>query len=151
MVTQDATSIADILFSQIICRFNAPHSIVSDRGSHFLSAVVQSFCEYFSIACHKTSSYHSRCNGRVEAMNSVLTKSLRALCSSDQSKWAKHLLGVLLGLRLSLNSSTNCSAHFMLLGQHMRLPVDCSLLPKKDLSMSVKASSTMSTKTPKWH
>jgi hypothetical protein len=138
MVNQNAETVADLLFSQIICRYGAPHSIVSDQGANFLSAVVQSLCEFFNVTRHKTSAYHPACNGRVEVMNSVIAKSLRAQCSTSQEKWAKHLPGILLGLRLSQNSSTNFSPYYMVFGHQMRLPVDCSLLPKDNLSKSVK-------------
>ena len=138
LVTQDADSIAHILHSEIICRYGAPHSIVSDRGANFLSAIVQSLCEYYQIARHKTSAYHPACNGRVEAMNSVIAKSLRTYCSETQDQWAKFLPGVLLGLRLSQNSSTKQSPFFMLFGHQMRLPIDCSLLPKDSIPTTVR-------------
>lgn len=138
LVNQDAETIARTLFSEIICRYGAPHSITSDRGANFLSAIVQSLCELFNITRHKTSAYHPASNGRVEVMNSVIGKSLRALCAEKQTDWAKHLPGILMGLRLTPNASSKFSPFFMVFGKQMRLPIDCSLLPKDNLPKSAK-------------
>lgn len=138
LASQDAETIANTLFSQIISRYGAPHSITSDRGANFLSAIVQALCELFSITRHKTSAYHPASNGRVEVMNSVIAKSLRALCAEKQTDWAKHLPGILMGLRLTPNASTKCSPYFMVFGRQMRLPIDCSLIPKDNIPKTVK-------------
>lgn len=65
-------------------------------------------------------------------MNSLLAKSCRAQCSTDQTKRTKRQ-PVLLGFKLSVNASTNCSPYFKLFDQQMCLPVDCSLLQQENL------------------
>lgn len=138
MVNQDADTVAKILFKEIICRYGAPDCIVSDCGANFLSATVQSLCEFFKITRHTTTAYHPACNGRVEVMNSSIAKSLRAYCAEQQHEWASYLPGILLGLRQTVNSSTGYPPYTLLFGRIIRLPVDCALMPKDSAPKNVK-------------
>lgn len=137
LASQDVDTIANTLFSQIISPYGAPHLITLDRGANFLSAIVQALCELFSITRHKTSAYHPVSNGVV---NTVIAKSLRALCAEKHTAWAKHPPGILMGLRLTSNASTKCSPYLMLFGtlRQMRLPIDYSPIPKDSLPKTLK-------------
>ena len=91
LVTQDAQTVAKVLFTKTFCRYGAAHCLISDQGSNFMSALVQSLCELLEITRHRTSAYRPQCNGRVEVMNSVIAKSLRAQITDKQEKWADFL------------------------------------------------------------
>lgn len=47
--TQDAASIAKILYSEIFCRFGAPRVLLSDRGQIFMFKLVHALCETYPI------------------------------------------------------------------------------------------------------
>ena len=138
LVSQDAETVAFLLYSEIFCRYGAPESIVLDQGANFMSRLVQALCELFQVARHRTSAYKPACNGRVEVMNGILAKSLRAYCDNQQEKWVNYLPGILLGLRMSVNSTTQYSPYYLMFGRTMRTPLDCALLPKDSLGLSVK-------------
>ena len=55
--TQDADEVARILYSEIICRYGAPSSLLSDRGAQFMSKLIQQLCNIFQITKVQTSSY----------------------------------------------------------------------------------------------
>ena len=76
--TQKATEVAEVLYNEIICRYGAPKSILSDRGKNFMSAVVQELCKMFQITRSHTSSYHPATNAQRERLNSVIAKGLRS-------------------------------------------------------------------------
>lgn len=138
LVSQSAETVAFLLYSEIFCRYGAPECIISDQGANFMSQLVQSLCELFQVARHRTSAYKPACNGRVEVMNNILGKSLRAHCEGCQEKWVNYLPGILLGLRMSVNSTTQYSPFYLMFGRTMRIPIDCALLPKDFLSISTK-------------
>ena len=138
LVSQDAKTVAFLLYSEIFCRYSSPECIISDQGSQFMSQLVQALCELFQVARHRTSAYKPNCNGRVEVMNTSLAKSLRAYCDNNQEKWALYLPAVLMGFRQSVNSTTKESPFRLMFGRQMRTPLDCALLPKKCLAQPVQ-------------
>ena len=138
LVSQDAKTVAFFLYSEIFCRYSTPECNISDQGSKFMSQLVHARCELFQVAGHRTSAYKPNCNGRVEVMNIILAKSLRAYCNGNQEKWALFLPGILLGLRMSVNSTINESPFRGVFGRQMRTPLYCTLLPKKCLGKPVQ-------------
>ena len=72
LVSQDAKTVAFLLYSEIFCRYSAPECIISDQGSQFMSQLVLALCELFQVARHRKSAYKPNCNGRVEVMNTIL-------------------------------------------------------------------------------
>ena len=45
----DATTVAMILISDVICRYGTPTRLSSDRGSHFTDQIVQELCKALQI------------------------------------------------------------------------------------------------------
>lgn len=66
MRTQEATEVAYLLYKEIFTRYGAPRTLVSDRGQHFMSKVVQLLCKIFQVTRHVTSSYHPQVMSRVK-------------------------------------------------------------------------------------
>ena len=54
LLDQSAVSIAKILHDEIFCRFDAPVSIISNRGQHFLSKLCNAVLEIYKVARHMT-------------------------------------------------------------------------------------------------
>ena len=74
--TMEAVEIADILYNEIICRYGAPDSIVSDRGANFMSKVIKHICNIFQITKEATSSYYPETNAACERMKSLIQQTL---------------------------------------------------------------------------
>ena len=99
MKSQDAYAVARVLFSEIITRYGAPRSLVTDRGRQFTSQLIKAVCEIFSIKKHFTSSYHPQSNASCERMNSFIAQTLRAYCAKDQLDWPSILPAVMMAYR----------------------------------------------------
>ncbi|VDI03589.1 Hypothetical predicted protein [Mytilus galloprovincialis] len=72
------------LYREIISRYGAPRTLLSDRGRNFVSNLVKALSELFNIKRHLTSSYHPQTNGACERMNSVILQALRAYTRDQQ-------------------------------------------------------------------
>lgn len=122
---------AEFLYTEIICRYGAPRSILTDRGQPFMAKVVVEICKIFQITKLSTCAYSPQSNGQVERMNSSLNKTLRNYCEMEnQSTWDKVLSSFLLAYRSTVATrSTRYSPHFLLFGYESRLPVDVALIP----------------------
>ena len=52
-----AETVAEFLFKEIICRYEVPDEILSDRGTSFINETVDELCKRFQIKHRLTSSY----------------------------------------------------------------------------------------------
>ena len=127
--TQEAKTVADILYKEIFTRYGAPRTLVSDQGRQFLSYVVRALCEMFKVKKVNTSPYHPQTNSTCERFNSFLEQSLRVYCGKDQAQWPKYIPGILMAYRSTPSTwSTTFSPYYLLFGKEMVTPLDCELL-----------------------
>ena len=124
----EAATVAQVLYSEIFTRYGAPKALVSDRGPQFMSSLVSSLCEIFSVRRSVTTPYHPQSNAVCERFNSYLEASLRAYVDDRQSDWPKMLPGILMAYRNTpANRSTEFSPYYILFGQQMKTPIDQEL------------------------
>jgi len=83
---------APAVFQQLMQR---PESLLSDRGTNLLAAVMQDVCELMGISKLNTTAYHPQCNGVVEWMNRTLKAMLRKHTAKFGRQWDTYLPGVL--------------------------------------------------------
>ena len=137
--TQEAQEVATVIFREIISRYGAMRSILSDRGRNFMSKLVQALAEMFDIKRHFTSPYHPMTNGLTESKNIYILQALRAYCKGQQDDWPELLPGIMMAYRSTpCTQSTQFSPFFMLYGREMRLPIDTVLQPKDHLTQDHK-------------
>ena len=130
----EASRIAQVFFDLIISRHSCPHTLLSDRGSQFMSKLMSEIYTIMNIKKLNTSSYRPQTDGLVERFNGTLAQSLTMYCNNNQTDWDQYLQGVLFGYRTSSSSATDETPFFLLYGRHPRLPMDVTLLPLSKLS-----------------
>ena len=132
--SSESAVVANILYSEIICRYGAPRSIVTDRGQCFMSKLVKELCSLFEIKKISTSSYHPQTNATCERLNSTIEKGLRAYCDEKQSNWSKILPSIMHAYRTTpATRSTTLSPYYLLFGRECMNPIDVALLPPQNL------------------
>nr|XP_050029947.1 uncharacterized protein LOC126525987 [Dermacentor andersoni] len=104
-----------------LCRFGAPSSITTDRGSQFESALFASLTKLIGASRIRTTAYHPMSNGMVERFHRQLKA---ALMASEHDSWVEALPIVLLGTRTSCKADIGCSAAELVYGTTLRLPGD---------------------------
>ena len=77
--TIDAPTVADLLVNEILPRHVAPCTLLSDRGSNFLSSLVKEVCFLMDTKKTFTTSYHPQCDSLVERFNGTLAQSIVTL------------------------------------------------------------------------
>ena len=137
--TQEASEIAAVLYREVVCRYGAPRSLVSDRSKSFMSKLIAAMCELFQIIRHFTSSYHPQCNSTVERANSVILQGFRTYCKDKQDDWPEILPSIMMAHRMTpCTQSSQESPFFLLFGREMHVPIDTALLPKDNLAQDHK-------------
>ncbi|KAN0015042.1 hypothetical protein ACTFIU_001364 [Dictyostelium citrinum] len=125
---QEAETVARVLVEQIFFRFGAPKRIVSDRGTNFLSKVIEQVNTLFGIKKLSTTSYHPQINGLTENFNKTLITMLKNFVTTENyGEWPSILRALLFAYRTIVHSSTGFSPFYLLFNRQPRLPIDTFL------------------------
>ena len=89
--TLKAPDLAWLFLDRIFKHHGLPESIVSDRGSLFVSRFWTELCKQLQIRPRPSTAYHPRTNGLTERTNQTLETYLRAYCSYQQDDWVDYL------------------------------------------------------------
>ena len=124
---QKAETIAKLFVENIVCHHGVPEELLSDRGSNFLSELIQEVCELLGVKKINTSGYHPQCDGLVEKFNSTLINMIAKSAESRACDWDRHLPYLLFSYRVSVQDSTKESPFFLLYGRDPQLPTETAL------------------------
>ena len=137
--SQEATEIAAVLYREVITRYGAPRTLISDRGQTFMSKLTSAMCDLFQITRHYVSAYHPATNSVVERANSIILQGFRMYCKDQQDDWPEILPSVMMAHRMTTCTQVSqVSPFFLLFGREMHIPIDTALLPNDNLSQNHK-------------
>ena len=108
----------------MISRHEVPVELVSDRGSAFLSHLLQEVCQLLGIHRVNTTAYHPQTDGLVEWFNRTLIDMLAKRVELSGGDWDPQIPYVLFAYRASLQESTGESPSFLMHGRDPRLPTE---------------------------
>ncbi|KAL6318214.1 hypothetical protein AAG906_035720 [Vitis piasezkii] len=117
--------VANFIKSHIICRYEVPHELISDRGIHF-RAEVETLLQKYGIQHHKSFAYRPRTNGVVEATNKNINKILRKMVETSQD-WSKKLHFALWAYCTSFFTSIGVTPYSLVYGMEVVLPVEIEM------------------------
>jgi transposase InsO family protein len=86
-----AAELADAFVARIYALHGAPDTIISDRGTQFISEFWKKLSARFSIISKHSSAYHPETNGQPERINVILEQYLRAYMNFRQNHWVDWL------------------------------------------------------------
>ena len=89
--TQTAAEIAKNLHNDIVCRYGALCTLVSDHANSVASSQIEEICKLFQIDIVETNSYHPQSNSTCERKSHVIGMNLRAYVDKNQSNWPELL------------------------------------------------------------
>jgi hypothetical protein len=131
-----AEEVCNALYEHVICRIGVPVAIVSDRGSAFMSSLMQAMCKLVGAKTYHCSSLKPTANSRSENMNFQIAKILKATLT-EQEDWAEMLPSVCLSLRATPSTAHGFSSSYLLYGFDLRLPVNMTLINEVNTSADV--------------
>lgn len=123
-----AVEIAAFLIEQIILRHGAPRELLSDRGTAFMSHVIQQLMQRCRTIHRTTTSYHPQCNGLTERLNRTLCDMLSMYVDADHRNWDEILPFVTFAYNTSRQDTTTFSPFFLVYARECDTLID-SLLP----------------------
>ncbi|XP_053714119.1 uncharacterized protein LOC128755017 [Synchiropus splendidus] len=121
---EQAVTVADKIASEWVSRYGAPHSLHSDQGTNFESAVFKGMCEILGVDKTHTTPFHPQSDGQVERLNATVQKILAATAERCHWDWDLMLPFAVMAYRSTKHSSTGLSPNMMLYGREITEPVD---------------------------
>jgi hypothetical protein len=110
--TLTAPDLAWLFLDRIFRLHGLPDSIVSDRGSIFISKFWSELTSLLKIDTHTSTAYHPQTDGLTERTNQTLETYLRAYCSYQQDDWVDYLPLAEFAFNNLENSSTHQTPFF---------------------------------------
>lgn len=111
-----------------------PRTIVSDRGSQFVSRLWQRICQRLGITTKLSTAYHPETDGQSENSNQYLEQYLRAYVNHLQDDWVNWLPMAEFAANNHQSATTKVTPFYAVYGQHPRMgtepPLPTSRLPK---------------------
>ena len=122
-------AIAELLVNKVILVHGGVRSLLSDRGSNFLSEIVVETCKLLNIQKVTTSAYHPQTNGNVERIHGIYNSVISKYVNTSHDDWDVCFPFAQHAYRTSVHSVLGESPYYLM---HGRDPIDLpdvSLLP----------------------
>ncbi|KAJ8009501.1 hypothetical protein DPEC_G00089540 [Dallia pectoralis] len=121
---QQATTVAEKIVSEWVCRYGAPQCLHSDQGTNFESAVFREMCELLGIDKTRTTPFRPQSDGQVERFNATLQKIIATTAERCHWDWDIMTPYAVMAYRATKHSSTGLTPNMMLFGREITEPVD---------------------------
>lgn len=118
---QMASTIAQGLYENILCRYTIPRSKVTDNGSNFVGDVFKKLCKMFQVEKLQTTTYHPQANA-VERQHSTLGNYLRTYTGDRPTNWDSFLSSAAHAYNNSVHVSTGYTPMQLLFGFCAEMP-----------------------------
>ena len=115
-----ATQLATLLFTHVFKLHGLPQSIVTDRGTTFLSKFFTSLSKLLDIKQKISTSYHPQTDGQTERVNAILESYLRNYVNFQQDNWVDLLPLAEFAYNNSESTTTKETPFYINYGQHPR-------------------------------
>jgi hypothetical protein len=116
-----APTVARLFLDNVWKYHGLPNSIVSDRGSQFVSAFWDELTKQLKINARLSTAFHPETDGQTEIMNSKVEQYLRAYVNYLQDDWNSMLAMVEFTGNNMVSETTQVSPFFANSGQHPRM------------------------------
>jgi transposase InsO family protein len=125
--TDNADTVAKILYENIITRFGCPKELVSDRGTHFINSTIEQLLSKYMIKHRKSTPYHPRANGQTEKTNGILCKIITKTVQGSNTNWDQRVFDALWAYRIAYKVTTKHTPFQLVYGQEAILPIELEI------------------------
>ena len=109
---------------QLVSRYGTMRRLTSDRGSNFVSTLVESYCKVMGIERHSTTAWRPTANALVERYNGDLKDRMRTLSQEVGREWPSVVDDFAGVHNCTVHSATGFTPFFLMHGWEARLPYD---------------------------
>jgi len=113
-------------------RFGLPLTIISDRGSQFVSNFTKELHKLLDIKGKPSTAYHPQTDGQTERANAGIEQYIRIFCNNRQNDWSDWLATAEFTHNDQVNRSTGKTPFELNIGRHPRKHPDIRLSTKNE-------------------
>jgi len=124
---KEASSVARVIFEQIILKSGLMFEILSDLGPEFQAELSQELFQTLGINKIQSTAYCPQTQGSVERWHQVLHSMLAKVIAEHQRDWSRYLAYVTFSYNVTTHSATGFAHHFVMIGQRPRWNIDLLL------------------------
>ena len=84
----DAITVVGFIQRNLLSRFRAPKTIISDEGSHFANRIFAKLMSIYGIKHMRGLAYHPQSNGQAEISNREIKKILEKTVNTSRKDWS---------------------------------------------------------------
>ena len=130
--SKETTEVTKEIINKYVSVWSCPHSIVSDNGKEFTSAIFQAMMKELQITRKNIPSYNPWSN-KIERFHRTVNAALRTVLDREDKAWIGYLPALVLAYNSKVHSATGVSPYLATFGREANLPVDLVLeLPAGD-------------------
>ena len=118
----EASTVANSLSEHVFSKFGIPETILTDRGTEFVSKLMKRFTTLYDIKHNLCAAYHPQSNGALERSHSLLHSYLRHYISENQTNWDRFVHFAMFAFNTSINRNTGFSLFELLFGHRPNIP-----------------------------
>ena len=115
---------ARFLKEDVICKYGTPKCILTDNGTHFTSAMMNSLLKELGVTHLYSTPYHPQTNGQIERYNSTMDAKIATLANARKTDWDEKLSFVTFNYNTTIHATTKQIPFEMLFGRLPILPFD---------------------------
>lgn len=119
---KEAVTVAQAFVSNFILRFGLSKSIATDRGTEFISKVMEQVCKLLEIKKLTSTAYHHQSIGSLEIAHKHLGAFLRTYCTNSCYSWSHWLPFWCFSYNTCVNTQTKYTPFELVFGRQCRLP-----------------------------
>ena len=120
----DVITVLGFIQINILSRFGAPRTIISDKGSHFTNKVFEKLVSRYGIKHVMGLAYHPQSNGQAEISNREIKKIIEKIVNSSRKDLSIKLYDALWAYRTTYKTSIGMSPYKIVFRKPCNLPLE---------------------------
>ena len=120
----DANTIVGFIQRNILSRFGAPITIISDEGSHFANKLFGKLMGRYKVKHVMSLAYHPQLNGQAKISNREIKNILEKTVNASRKDWSSKLEDALWAYRTTYKSPIGMSPYKIVYGKQCHLPLE---------------------------